>query len=84
MSQPVRNGGRRRSSPATLVAAGVLILIPVIATLWVGLYNQASPHLWGIPFFYWYQLLLVILVPVFVYSAYALLGGGNGRGGGDR
>jgi hypothetical protein len=34
----------------------VLLLIPFIATLFPGFYNQLDPRLFGMPFFYWYQL----------------------------
>jgi len=39
----------------------LLFLIQFIAALWVPFYNRAEPDLIGIPFFYWYQLLWVIL-----------------------
>ena len=39
----------------------ILLLIPFIAVLWVPFYDRAGPSLWGFPFFYWYQLLWVIL-----------------------
>lgn len=39
----------------------LLFLIQFIAVLWPPFYNKAEPHLVGIPFFYWYQLLWVIL-----------------------
>lgn len=38
-----------------------LLLIPCIAILWVPFYNRIEPTLWGFPFYYWYQLLWVIL-----------------------
>ena len=39
----------------------LLFLIQFVAVLWPPFYNKAEPHLIGIPFFYWYQLLWVIL-----------------------
>ena len=47
-----------------------LIFIPFIAVLWVPFYNQLEPELWGIPYFYWYQLgwiLLSAALTIFVY-----------------
>ena len=44
----------------------LLLLLPVIAMLWVGSYNSIEPTLWGFPFFYWYQLLWVVLCAVVV------------------
>jgi hypothetical protein len=39
----------------------VLLLVPVLAVLAVPLFNRTAPTLWGFPFFYWYQMLWVIL-----------------------
>jgi hypothetical protein len=39
----------------------LLFLIQFIAVLWPPFYNRAEPALIGVPFFYWYQLLWVIL-----------------------
>lgn len=39
----------------------LLFLIQFIAVLWPPFYNKVDPSLIGIPFFYWYQLLWVIL-----------------------
>ena len=44
-------GGRRAVLP--------LLIIPYIGTLWVSTYASVAPKLWGIPFFYWYQLLCI-------------------------
>jgi hypothetical protein len=38
-----------------------LIVIPYIAVFWVSSYNTAEPALFGIPYFYWYQLLWVLI-----------------------
>jgi hypothetical protein len=45
----------------------ILLLVPCILALWVPLYNSISPTLFDIPFFFWFQL---VLVPV---SALAIL-----------
>lgn len=39
----------------------VLLVLPVLAVLAVGCFNRSGPSLWGFPFFYWYQMLWVIL-----------------------
>lgn len=36
--------------------AHILLVIPFIATLFPALYNSLEPRLFGMPFFYWYQL----------------------------
>jgi hypothetical protein len=48
----------------------LLLLIPFIATLWVPFYAGKDPALAGIPFFYWYQFLWIIITSLltgFVY-----------------
>lgn len=39
----------------------VLLALPFIGTLIPPLYNHARPALFGMPFFYWYQLAWVIV-----------------------
>ncbi|MEA2988101.1 MAG: hypothetical protein QOG83_812 [Alphaproteobacteria bacterium] len=44
----------------------LLLISPFIALLWVPFYNRINPALWGIPFFYWYQFLWVILTSAII------------------
>jgi hypothetical protein len=44
----------------------LLLLVPFVALLWVPFYNSIEPSLWGIPFFYWYQFLWVILTSALI------------------
>jgi Protein of unknown function (DUF3311) len=46
----------RRFRPAYL-----LLILPFAGTLIPPIYNRANPQLFGLPFFYWYQLLWVIV-----------------------
>jgi len=39
----------------------LLLLIPYAAMMWVPFYNRIEPELAGIPFFYWYQMLWIVL-----------------------
>ncbi|MCY0872011.1 MAG: DUF3311 domain-containing protein [Acidithiobacillus caldus] len=48
----------------------VLLAIPCVAVLMVPFYNRVEPELWGIPFFYWWQLLWVPLCSVFLGAVY--------------
>lgn len=48
----------------------LLLLVPYAALAWVPYYNRALPDLFGIPFFYWYQLAWIplgalLLLPVY-------------------
>jgi len=38
----------------------LLLIVQVPVVLWVPLYNTAEPALGGIPFFYWFQLALIL------------------------
>jgi hypothetical protein len=38
-----------------------LLIIPLLATLYPPVYNRIKPTLFDIPFFYWYQLMAILL-----------------------
>ncbi|MDG4825648.1 DUF3311 domain-containing protein [Asanoa sp. WMMD1127] len=42
----------------------LLLVPPTVAPLLTPLYNRAEPALWGLPFFYWYQLLCAVFASV--------------------
>jgi len=46
----------------------LLILLPL--TMWVPLYNRVEPTLGGFPFFYWFQLLSIVIGAVLTALAY--------------
>ncbi len=48
------------------------LLLPVCAVLCVPLYSRGAPHLFGLPFFYWYQLAWVAITPALMFAAYRL------------
>ena len=56
-----------------LVAAGILLAVPIVALLWVGTYDRVEPKLGGFPFFFWYQFVWVFLCSGFTWSAYRLI-----------
>jgi hypothetical protein len=56
---PTRSGGGSRFW-------NLLLLLPFVALLWVPFYNSIEPVLWGIPFFYWYQFLWVLLTSAII------------------
>lgn len=63
----MENGRERAWSPWHL-----LLLIQFIPSLWVPLYNSVEPTFIGMPFFYWFQLALVLVsagVTAIVYFA---------------
>ncbi len=48
----------------------LLFLIQFIAVLWVPFYNAKEPSLYGIPLFYWYQMLWVIIGAILTAIVY--------------
>jgi hypothetical protein len=63
---------RWRLTPTKIVAS-VILLIGIVVPLLVSTYDQADPHLFGFPFFYWYQLLWVFIAAGLCALAYVLL-----------
>jgi Protein of unknown function (DUF3311) len=47
----------------------VLLAAPCILALWVPLYNSIEPALFGIPFFFWFQLVLVPISALTILAA---------------
>ena len=50
----------------------LLLLVQFVGTLWVPFYNSVEPVWAGIPFFYWYQMLMVLVgagITAIVYFA---------------
>jgi hypothetical protein len=47
----------------------LLLLLPFVGLLSIPLYNHAGPTLFGVPFFYWYQ---IVWVPVTALITWAV------------
>ncbi|MFR9796479.1 DUF3311 domain-containing protein [Streptomyces sp. MS06] len=54
------------------VAIGLCLVAPFVAMLWVGSYTRTDPSFVGIPFFYWYQMLWVVVATALTVAAYWL------------
>ncbi|GAB1327647.1 DUF3311 domain-containing protein [Streptomyces sennicomposti] len=54
------------------VVIGLCLVAPFVAMLWVGSYAKTDPTFVGVPFFYWYQMLWVVLSTVLTVIAYRL------------
>jgi hypothetical protein len=65
------------SPPETVRPLGplqvLLLAIPCIAVLAVPWFNRLEPALFGLPFFYWWQLLWVPLSGVFIAIVYRMV-----------
>ncbi|MES4888821.1 DUF3311 domain-containing protein [Streptomyces sp. NPDC096012] len=56
----------------TRVVIGLCLVAPFVAMLWVGSYAKTDPAFIGIPFFYWYQMVWVLISTSLTMTAYAL------------
>lgn len=52
----------------------LLLLVPVVINLWVTLYNVATPAEFGLPFFWWFQIILLPVSAIF-YIVFAQVTG---------
>jgi len=48
----------------------LLLLLPFIVLLIPPIYNYPQPAFIGIPFFYWFQLLVIVLTAILTASIY--------------
>ena len=71
MSQP-SPAPRRRPSTALWALIIVILLPAVVVPLWVPLYAKTDPTLWGFPFFFWFQFLLILCSAVLTIVAFLL------------
>jgi len=59
------------SRSATARVLWVLFLMaPFVGALWVPFYNRVDPALFGVPFFYWFQFVWIIVTAVITGVAY--------------
>ncbi|MEV5530533.1 DUF3311 domain-containing protein [Streptomyces prunicolor] len=56
----------------TRVVIAVCLFAPFVALLWVSSYAKTDPAFIGIPFFYWYQMLWVLISTALTMTAYKL------------
>ena len=50
--------------------ARLLFVLPFVAMLWVSSYNRVEPMIAGVPFFYWYQLLWILIAAALIGIVY--------------
>ena len=48
-----------------------LLAVPFIATLVPPFYARRAPELFGFPFFYWYQIVWIVISALIVWGIYA-------------
>ena len=48
----------------------IILFVPCVLALWVPLYNRVEPTLFGVPFFYWFQFVWIIVAAIVTGVAY--------------
>jgi uncharacterized BrkB/YihY/UPF0761 family membrane protein len=66
---PTRAPGR----PGPYIVVGVLLAIGIALPLMVPVYAHADPSLFGLPFFYWYQMLWVFIDAGLLWVCFLIL-----------
>lgn len=61
-----RPGRPRRSTPRRVW----LLLVPLLLLGWPPLYNRSEPQLFGVPFFYAYQLAIILVAVICMLVVY--------------
>lgn len=64
---------RQQMITVSRVIAGICLVAPFVALLWVSSYSRLTPRFIGIPFFYWYQMAWVPVAALLTYTAYVLV-----------
>jgi hypothetical protein len=67
MSQSNNQPGTRRGGWSWWY---LLFLVQFVAVLWPPFYNKVEPAFIGMPFFYWYQLFVVIVAAILTAVVY--------------
>ncbi|MDO9377836.1 MAG: DUF3311 domain-containing protein [Nocardioidaceae bacterium] len=60
-------------SRTPLYVAGIALAVPVVLPLLVFTYARRGPEVAGIPFFFWYQFVLVLVSVVGTSIAFAMI-----------
>lgn len=60
-------------APLSYIVSAVLLASAFVALLWVPSYTHLTPTLGGLPFFYWYSMLWLVINAACQFIAYHLL-----------
>jgi len=68
LSRPQGEGAA--DAPRGAIMKYIWLIAPCVLALWAPLYNRIDPQIFGAPFFYWLQLLLIPVsaLGIFIYD----------------
>ncbi len=72
MSTPARPPDHDRGTRPLWLAVGGLLAVCIVVPLMVWIYDVDEPRLWGFPFFYWFQFLLIPIVSTLTFLAFKI------------
>ena len=72
-TSPSTSAAQRRSNPAFVTLGAMLLIIPVGLALAVPLYQRVEPQIIGIPFYYWFQMLMAVVTAVATSIVFRML-----------
>ncbi len=75
--RPVPDSGASGRTSSDRTPVNWLLLVPLLLVIWPPLFNRVDPTLFGIPFFYWFQLAVIpigVTCTALVYRATARRG----------
>jgi hypothetical protein len=64
---------RGPARPRPYIVSGVLLVAGIVLPLIVPLYARQDPPLFGLPFFYWYQILWVFIEAGLLWAVYTIV-----------
>lgn len=64
---------RETRNPGTSVLVGAVLLITILMPLLVPVYAKEEPALGGVPFFFWFQFLLIPVTAVLTFMCYRII-----------
>ena len=64
---------RGPARPGPYVVVGVLLALGIVLPLVVPLYARDEPRLIGLPFFYWFQMLEVVIEALLLWLCFAII-----------
>ena len=53
-----------------LSAWNLLLILPALGLIFPGVYARETPELYGVPFFYWYQVAWILLSAIITAAVY--------------
>jgi hypothetical protein len=70
-----------KTKSAMYIVLPVLVFVPSVVNLLVPLYNREMPDLFGVPFFYWFQTIWLVVCSGFYLAFAHLMSGVDGKDG---